>query len=350
VDLKSLSLPQRLLAGAGCVVVLVLAVVAVLFLWWERTAVKAAEHDLASAPAGWTDSVRAAGRIPDFGDLVPLRTDSADGSWVVYDTARAFTMDGIQHAYRAKVGSDIPNAADSALWTAIAADTVLDTWAAAARAREWHATDRLLAMRPAGAKPNIVLLPIPSYVPARDAARALVIRGLGRLERGDRAGARGDLAAATGLGIQLVRREPTFVGVLVGHAAAASGLTGWQRLADSTRDTALASRAARLRAWAGLRPARTTGFLNAAPDSAIAIARDTSLVLGVRVFALDQVLAAWFVRPRGLILGPPADVTRAIESFLTDPDPDMRRMAEVTAGTAHRLNLFGLRALSREIR
>jgi len=349
VDLKSLSLPQRLLAGAGCIVVLLLIALVAIFIWWERAASAAVERDLRGAPAGWTDSLRIAGRVPDPGDLARPRTDSGDGAWVVYDTARAFQLAGIQHAYRARVGTETATAADSAIWAALAADTALDRWAAAAGTRDWDATTRLLAMRP-GARTNVVLMPVPSYVPARDAARALVIRGLGRLQRGDRAGARADLAAATGLGFQLVRHEPTFIGLLVGHAIAASGATGWQRFAQATRDTALAAQADRLRAWAALRPAGTTGLLAAAPDSAVAIARDTSLALGIRVFALEQVLAGWFVRPRGLVFGPPARVMRTLESFTADPDPDMRRMAEVTLGTARRLNLFGLQGLTRETR
>jgi len=348
VELKSLSLTQRLLAGAGCVVVLVLLAAAGALLYWERQAARSTARDLGTAPAGWTDSVRMAGRLPDLGEFVLPRTDSADGAWVVYDTARAFRLGGIQHAYRAMVGSETPNEADSTLWRALAADTSLDDWAGAARARQWHATERLLATRPPDARPNVMLIPIPAYVPARDAARALVIRGLMRLARGDRIGARADLAAATGLGEQMVRREPTFIGMLIGRATIASGLTGWQRYGVVTRDTALTGRAARLHAWAVLRPAGYAGFLVAAPDSAIAIARDASLVLGARTFALEQLLLGWFVRPRGLLFGPPSDVTRAIEALTTDPDPDMALMAGVAAATAHRLNLFGLPALLKE--
>ena len=79
------------------------------------------------------DSVRSAGRLPDLGGLTLPRTDSGDGAWVVYDTARAYHRDGLDHAYRALVGSETPNAADSALWRALEADTTLDAWAAAAR-------------------------------------------------------------------------------------------------------------------------------------------------------------------------------------------------------------------------
>lgn len=350
MDLKSLSLPQRLLAGAGCVVVLgVLAAVILLFAWDRRAAQRSAA-ELDTAPPGWADSVRTLGRLPDLGDFVLPRTDSGDGAWVVYDTTRLFRLGGVEHGYRALLGSDTANAADSALWRALATDTRLDAWAGAARAQRWSATEQLLATIPPGRVPSLLLPPLPQYGPARDAGRALVIRGLQRLQRGDREGARADLAAATGLGAQLVRREPTFLGTLIGRATIASGLSGWQRYGVVTGDTALGARAARLRAWATARPGGNAGLLLAAPDTAVALANDTALALGVRTFAMEQLLAAWFLRPRGLVFGPPASVKAALAALAADPDPDMARMAAIAAGSAARLNLFGLPGLMRETR
>jgi hypothetical protein len=344
VDLKSLSLPQRLLAGAGCVVVLAVIAAAALYIYLDRRAARDIAADLTSAGPGWADSLRAAGRLPDFGDLAAARTDSADGAWVVYDTARAYRREGVEHAYRAIVGSDVATATDSAVWRALARDTSLDAWASAARAMRWDATDRLLANARPGMRPNIMLLPIPHYVPARTAARALVIRGLVRLDRRDLVGARADLAAATGLGAQMTRREPVYFGTLVGRTILASGLTGWLRYAALTRDTALATRVTGLRDWAVARPAASRALM-AAPDTAFAIAADTTLTLGVRTYGLEQLLAVWVVRPRGLIFGPPRSVVRRMDRLAEDADPDMAAMARLAAGTARRLNLFGLRGL-----
>jgi hypothetical protein len=328
-------------------VVLAVLAIAVLLFAWDRRAARAAAAELDTAPPGWADSVRIAGRMPDLGDFAVPRTDSGDGAWVVYDTTRLFRLAGVEHGYRALIGRDTANAADSTLWRALATDTLLDAWAAAARAQRWSATERLLATLPAGTPPTLLLPPLPQYGPARDAGRALVIRGLQRLQRGDRAGARADLAAATGLGAQMVRREPTYLGTLIGRAAIASGLSGWQRYGVVTGDTALASRATRLRDWATSRPGATGGLLLAAPDTAIAIASDTSLALGTRTFAMEQLLAAWFLRPRGLVFGPPARVKAALAALAADPDPDMARMGAIAVGTAARLNLFGLPALMR---
>jgi hypothetical protein len=293
------------------------------------------------------DSLRAIGRVPDLAGLVPERTDSADGSWVAYDTTRVPRRGGVDHAYRALVGTDTANALDSAMWRELATDTTLDALAGAAAATRWEATTRALAAYPDGARPNILLLPAPDYLRVRNAARALVIRGLMRLERRDQAGARADFAAATGIGLQMARREPTYLGFLIGRAAIASGLAGWQRWAAAARDTALAARVARLQPWAQARPA-SSGPMMAVPDSALALAADSSVALGVRTLGLEQTLAAWVVRPRALVFGPPRRHMRALDAFTADPDPDMAAMARLVAGTAHRLNLFGLRSLMRE--
>ncbi len=348
MDLKSLSLAQRLLAGVGCVVVLALAAVLALLLYWERRATRALATDLEAAPAGWVDSLRVAGRLPDLGDLAATATDTGDGSWVVYDTARALRRGGLDHGYRALVGTEAPNAADSALWAAVAADTALDAWVAAARTTRWDATDRFLAMLPPDRPANIVSLPLPSYLPAREAVRTLVIRGIRRVERGDRAGARTDLAAATGLGARMMQREPIYLGSLVGRVAIGAGLTGWQRYAAVTGDTALGARATRLRAWASMRPGTYSGLLMAAPDSALRLARDSTLALGTRTLAAEQLLAAWLLRPRGLVFGPPRRVKDALAELSRDSDPDMARMAALAAATASRLHLFGLPGILRE--
>lgn len=349
MDVRTLSLPKRILAGAGCVTILVLLAGAALLWNLERQAARRAAQDAADAPPGWMDSLRITGRVPDLAGLAIASADTTDGAWLVYDTTRTFRPGGVDHAYRALLGTDTANAADSALWTAVAADTTLDGFATAAHAGRWEATTRALAAFPAGARPNVMLLPSPDYLRARTVARALIIRGVLRLQRRDQDGARADFAAATGIGLRMARREPTYLGFLVGRAVVASGLAGWQRYAAATRDTALAARVARLQPWAQRRPA-SAGPLMALPDSALALAADTTLALGVRTLGMEQVVAAWIVRPRALLIGPPRRNVRALATFTTDPDPDVARMAGVVHGTARRLNLIGIWGLMRETR
>ncbi len=347
MDVRTLSLPKRILAGAGCVTILVLLVAAALLWNLERKAARVAAQEAADAPPGWMDSLRANGRVPDLAGLATAAADTADGAWLVYDSSRTFPQGGVDHAYRALLGTDTANAADTALWDAVAADTTLDGFAAAAHAGRWEATTRALAAYPAGARPNVLLLPAPDYLRARTVARALVIRGVLRLQRRELAGARADVAAATAIGLHMARREPTYLGFLVGRAIIASGLAGWQRYAAAARDTALAARVVRLQPWAQQRPA-STGPMMAVPDSALALAADTTLALGVRTLGMEQTVAAWIVRPRALLFGPPRRIVRALAAFTTDPDPDMARMAGIVHGTARRLNLIGIWGLMRE--
>ena len=256
MPLSSLSLPQRILAGIGCSVVLAGLAIGALLLLWERRARHDLARELAEAPAGWADSVRVAARV--------------------------------------------------------------------------------------------MLLPIAQYSGVRDAGRALVIRALMRQERGEVPGARADLAAAVGLGVQLVRHEPSYIGLMVGRTIAASGLHGWERFAVRADDTALAARAAALGAWARGRPGTYARYLLAEPDTAVAIARDTTLPPGARLLAVEQALSASLLRPRGLLVGPPRPVRRAIADLTRDADPNVARVAVVADATARRMNLFGIVGLIRE--
>jgi hypothetical protein len=346
--LSELSLAQRLLAGLGCVVVLIALGVAGLLTVWQLRANLMMEREQREAPAGWADSLRAYGRIPDLGDLVPAATDSGDGAWAVYDTARAWRVVGVERAYRALIGAMPADAADSALWRRIATDTALDAFAGAARSVSWHATDRVLTSAPAAARRNVMLLPEPKYSPVRDAARALVVRGLMRLERGDRAGARADLAAATGLGSQMLRHEPGYLGFLVGRATLASGLHGWSVYATKTRDSTLGAQVEGFRSQFGGRPGATSGLLMVETDTAISIARDSSLAPGLRLFAVWQMLSASALRPTGLLFGPPRRARACIRELAHDPDRDIARLAEIADRTAGRMNAFGFPGLVRE--
>jgi hypothetical protein len=350
VSLPSLTRTQRLFAGAGCVLVLVLLLggVGVAF-WsvWREQQIAASVRDL---PPGWLDSTRALGRLPALGSLALERTEPGDAAPVVGDTAGLRVVPGVDHAYRALVGTAEPNAGDSAAWAALDTATALDRWVAAARRTDWRALDRTLAAAdPAVAGRNLLALPLPLFNHPRRAAYGLVVRGLRRAERGDAAGARGDLGAAMALGEQMARHEPTLVGVLVGRAMMSASATGWSTLAARQPDTALATRARAVKAWATGRPTFLGANLTALPDSAVALARDTTVVLGLRAFAMEQLLRGGLVRPWQLLLGPPGTVKDALRDVERDPDPELARVAAIASETARRLNALGARGVVREM-
>ncbi len=349
MDLKKLSLPQRLAAGCGCVAVLAVLSALALFILlgaWQRSNMRRASD---RAPAGWADSIRALGRLPDLAGLTPARGEPGDGAGVVHDSALAWRGGSVEDAFGAIVGlRAVVTADDSAAWRRVAADTSLDRFVAAARRQDWRALDRALASEPL-ARRNLLALPMPRFAPARNAARALVIRAMVRLGRGEVAGARTDLAAATGLGEQMFRHEPTIIGSLVGRAIVSSAMRGWERYADRTRDTALARRATAIREWAARRPGSASSTLMNAPDTALVLARDTSLALGMRSEAFRGVLNSWVFLPRGIVFGPPSDTREALRAMADHPaGGDAATLAGIAAATADRMRFFGIFTLMRE--
>ncbi len=346
MDLKKLTMPQRLAAGCGCVVVLAaLAAVALIVVMgaWQRDNMRRARD---RAPAGWTDSLRSLGRAPDLAGLVLPRTEPGDGSGVAHDSAQTWRGGNVEDAFSALVGVRPATAEDSSAWRRVAADTSLDRFVAAAQRQDWRALDRALAGAPV-ARENLLAIPVARFAPIRSASRALVIRAVIRLQRGDRAGARTDLGAATGLGEQLFRHEPTLVGSLVGRAAISSAMRGWELYAARVRDTTLASRALAVREWAARRPGSLAGTLLSAPDSALALARDGTLSLGMRGQALQSVLTGWVFLPRGILFGPPAATREALLAIAAGPG-DAATLGAIAARTAGRMRFFGIFTLMRE--
>ena len=343
--LKDLSLSQRLAAGCGCVGVLVVLVTLLGYAGMSLWASSRARDRVRTAPPGWVDSIRAMARIPDLTGLQLERTDSGDGA----AAARALPpRRGIDHAYRAAIGLATATAEDSARWREVAADTTLEAVVRIARRREWRAVEASLAGRDSLARHNILLFPVPNISLARDAVRALVIRAMVRLDRRDRAGARSDLAAATSVGEQTFRHEPTMLGTLIGRTQLSSAARGWERYATRTGDSAVERKAAVVVRWASGIPGAYTGLLLAQPDSALALATDTTLALGPRGDALTQVVASRALTPRGFVFGMPGRELERLEALAASGDPEFRQLATIAAETARRLRFFGVLKLLRE--
>jgi len=349
MDLKSLSLPERLAAGAGCVAVLAVMCGAVLYGAFEFRATSQLRADLEQAPVGWADSLRAYGQSPDLSGLVAARTDAGDGAAEAHDTTRAWRLPGIETAYRAMTGGAAgATSVDSAIWNRVDQDTSLERFVRLARRREWRALDAVLAGAGEGVRRNVLALPVPKYGDLRNACRALVVRAVLRVDRGDEAGARADLGAAVAIGEQLFRREPSLLGSAIGRSIVGSAANGWLHFARTVHDTALAERARAARDWAGVRPTGVSALLLAASDTALAFARDTTLTLGMRGEALIDILLGYLVRPRGSVFGVPGRYRQAFRELGRDPDPDFARLATMTAATAERVHFRGLGELIRE--
>lgn len=346
LELKRLTLTQRLAAGLGCVVVLAALAAVVLYGVLQVLARSRDRRHLAEAPPGWADSLRAFARFPQLDGLALPRDLDGDGARVAHDALLRWSIPELEPAYRALMGGRA-RAADSAVWRAVVTDTGIDRFVSAARMRRWNALDRLLARAPAAGH-NILALPTPAFGPIRDATRALVIRSVMRLSRGDRARAREDLGAAMGLGQQMFNREPSVMGLLVGRSMIVSAAHGWERYALAVGDSALAARARAALAWEARWPLGAGAFLALAPDTAIALARDTTLALALRAEALRGIMDSWLLTPRGMLFGVERRYRDAIRGFTTDPDRDLARLAIAISATADRIDVWHLGQLQRE--
>jgi hypothetical protein len=319
------------------IVALILAFAAAGLYWWADRAMTAGHRlALARAPQGWLDSMRATARVPDLTALALPRTTDGDGSAAAYDPALRWTPPPeFRTAYGALTRGRPATATDSAVWRAVAADAALDRFVAAARLRGWDATARATSGADSA---NLFGVEMPRSSGARDACEGLVMRAQVRLGRRDVAGARTDLAAAVALGEQMARREPTLLGALTGKRILAEALRAYAALAAASGDSARARAAGTAEAWAANRRSTNLTLLEAATDSALALAADTTVPLGWRGEALAAILFSDLLRVRGLVFGVPASTIDAIRPLADDRDPDFARLARVALATAARIN------------
>ena len=349
MDLKSLSLPERVAAGAGCVVVLAAIGAGALYGFLEFRAMNALRDDLAQAPAGWAAALRDYGKAPDLALLVAERSEAGDGAAEAHDTTRAWRLPGIETAYRSLAGgAESATSADSAIWDQVGNDTSLDRFVRLAKRREWRALDAVLAGNDSSVRRNVLAIPTPTYGDLRNTCRALVIRAIMRLDRGDQSAARTDLGAAVAIGEQMFRREPSLIGTIMGRAIIGSAAGGWARYARDAHDSVLGARALAVREWAAVPPGSVARYLIAAPDTALTLAQDTALALGMRAEGLTDILLGYMARPRGSMFGVPSRYRAAMRTLSSDPDPDLARMAAMTAATANRIHFRGRGDLMRE--
>ena len=327
---------RRIGIALGIVALILAFAVGGLYWWADRAMTAGHRLALARAPRGWLDSMRATARVPDLAAFALPRTVDGDGSAAAYDTALHWTPPPqFQAAYGTLTRNRAATAADSTLWREVAADTALDRFVAAARLRGWDATARATA----GADTvNLFAVELPGSGGARVACQGLIVRARMRLARRDVAGARTDLAAAVALGEQLARREPTLLGALTGKRILAEALRAYGVVAAATGDSALARAARTAEAWAGSRRGTDLTLLEAAPESALALAADATVPLGWRGEALAAILFSDLLRIRGLVFGVPASTVEAIRPFATDRDADFARLARVALATAERIN------------
>ena len=323
-----------LLALAG------LLVAAALVLWGLDALARMRRRMIVRAmPAGWVEIIGARARMPAAALALALpRTDSGDGAGTMDLALRGiWKLMPLDSAYeRARSGAT--TARDTMIWNQLPGDSVLDLWVRAARRSRWDGLDRMLARSGAGASSDLFLLRSADYGNVVRAMETLALRGWVRSDRGDVAGSRADLRAVVGVGEQLLRHEPSLQGFLAGRAAVHAGAQGLHHLAEVTRDSALARRADEAAQWSEPSTAQSYAILPAAPDSALAFARDTSLALGWRVAALRATIEGPLAMPFTRLFGLPARVPSDLDRLASADAGDLGRLAQIAATTARAID------------
>ncbi len=312
------------------------AVGAILYL--DGRAKTYSQRELGAAPAGWQDSIRSAGRVPDLSGLAAERADSGDGALLLWDTTLHWSPPRDFGLAFARLFNDSgATAADTALWALVVRDTALNRLAVFARRREWHGLDRAIAA--SARESSLVALALPRIIPLAALGRGVLLRGLSRIRQRDLAGARADFAAVTALGEHIVRGEPSLLAVLGGRRLIADAMRAYERLAAVIRDTALAGRAAAIRSWGVSRAGRYSLLLEHSPQEAVYVARDTMLVPGVRGDAMVWVAFAQYTRPIFTLRGMGGQRRAELLALAASDDVTISRLASMVLADADRTNM-----------
>jgi hypothetical protein len=322
--------------GAGCaaLVGLVLLAAGATTWFWARLAGRRDAAVAASMPAGWVELVRRRTIVPASAyQLAPPRDLPSNGADALWDTTRGVWRRLRLDSALARVSAGRPGPRDLAARGEIEHDPVLDRWAQSARSARWSNLRRMTSS-PGSGRRHLFDLRQPRYGHTLQAMEILALRGWLRAGAGDTVGARADFAAVVGIGIMLVRHEPTLDGFLTGRAVVHYGAEGLAHLAARTRDTALARRARDVSGWSAPSTATSYSILIAAADSSLAMARDTALSLGWRTAALMGYVAAPLQRPTGILFGMPRRVLEELEAVSRMGDAESRAVATLALETA----------------
>jgi hypothetical protein len=201
-------------------------------------------------------------------------------------------------------------------------------------------------------EPKLAGVPLPSYIPMRHAGIALTMRANRHRVRGELDETAADIGAVLGLGLHLLTSSPTLAGSGIGRNILHPGLYELAHYADAHDDIRLAEQVS----WLGLWGSRLTdfsdllAFLSTMPDSALRVARDTSLWPSVRIQALNVLTLGQVMRAKHAWSGTDDRWVAEVESLVDDDDPQFATAARLALGTLHWFNDMGPLARYRFIR
>jgi hypothetical protein len=224
---------------------------------------------------------------------------------------------------------------DRALWAEAITDPNLDRFVAAARQQHYASLDLLLANADSLPEPKLTSIAIPDYTTIRSLALAVTLRAYRHRVRGDLDAAGRDIGAVLSVGLHLFTGSPTIAGSMTGKAILEPAVTELAHYWAAREDIRVEEQVSWIGLWAirSSDPSELLSFLPSLPDSALAVAGDTSLMTPVRVQALAAVAVGQVLRAKHVFSGIEQQWVDGVQRLTTTNDPQVARAAEVTVGT-----------------
>lgn len=224
---------------------------------------------------------------------------------------------------------------DRALWAEAITDPDLERFITAARQQHYDGFDLLLANADSLPEPKLTNITLPDYTSVRTMALAVTLRAHRHRVRGDLDAAGRDIGAVMSVGLHMLTSSPTIVGSMTGRAMLEPAVTELAHYWSAREDIRVEEQVSWLGLWASRNadPSELLSFLPSLPDSALAVAGDTSQLTAVRVQALGAIAVAQVLRAKHLFSGIERRWVDGVEGLAATEDPQVARAAEITAET-----------------
>ena len=333
---------------AGVLTVVALVVTSVLFVMLEmtvRTIIGIAPDDV---PAGWTTRMREHASPPAALStfLTDKRVDGNAAEWVYRYSDEA----GDRAAYTAALGKlqrDEPfEDADSITWNGILDDPVLDILAQAVSYDDYFSYDLVMALPENEEATNILTVQGPLHFIVFRGAQGLALRARRNLAEGRPSEALAGIERVFALGDHMMRGEVLLFGYMMGRNILQLGAEEAANYGAVTGDAKVSSGAAEVSRWH--EDTNELGAFGAifepmvtVRDSAIAIARDRSVIRAWRSEALASLILSQY-RPFRIWGGVESEVRQVVAEFVNDPDPELAGRAAFILESMDRYDEMGI--------
>ena len=337
---------KKIIVRVSVVVALaVLVLVPVFFVAWEMTVRNLIGAVPEEIQDGWTDRMRQHASPPaalaTF--LIDERMDGNAAEWVYRYREEAGDNQAYALALNKLRREEAFEARDLAAWNGVLNDPTLDILAQAAAYDDYLSYDLVMALPENEDATNIFTVQGPLHFPVHFGAQGLALRARRKLASGQPREALNDLRRIFALGDHMMQGEFLLYGYLMGRTILRLAAQEAANYGAVTGDENMIATASEITRWH--EETNNSGQLFepmvTMRDSAIAIARDRSLVLGWRAEALASLVLGQY-RPYRIWGGIEPEVREAVAEFVNDPDPQMAKRANFIIDSMDRFDEMGM--------